>query len=288
MIFKSARLIERARGQEKIDELIKHRSKILVIHYSCESFINVIGRSPRITCIAVRIYDTNETKIFSLHVTGQIKQKDFNNISEAEFDHVEKDMLSDFFKFVKKYNTHKWVHWNMRNSSYGFEAIANRYRILGGHPSEIESQFKFDLPFILGNLYTFKYEKDEKPKKGKLLNLAIRNNISTREALQGADEADAFDNKDFLKLQMSTIRKVEMIDRILDHVILNKLKVKPWFITIYGITFFGIIEIVRNNYWLMALSTIILVVLGSAFEPLIQEIIDVKTWYQELKCYLEK
>jgi len=31
----------------------------------------------------------------------------------------------------------KWIHWNMRDVNFGFEAIVNRYKILGGKVIEI-------------------------------------------------------------------------------------------------------------------------------------------------------
>ena len=179
-------------------------------------------------------------------------------------------MLKDFSDFVKKHITYNWVHWNMRNSSYGFEAISNRYRILGGHLKDIEDQFKFDLPVILGSLYTYDFEK-HKP-KGQLLNLSFRNHISDRDALIGKDEATCFDNRDYLKLHMSTCRKVEIIDRILTLEEKNKLKVNASAIKIYGLTPLGIFEIVRNNWVLFLVWSIVVAVLGAVLEPVFQSI----------------
>ncbi len=85
------------------------------------------------------------------------------------YDELEKDMLDSFYEFVDKHHSYYWVHWNMRNASYGFEAIKNRYRILGGEPKEIDDDLKFDLPIILAKLYTKQYEQHEPD--GKFLNL---------------------------------------------------------------------------------------------------------------------
>lgn len=32
-------------------------------------------------------------------------------------------MLDAFFEFTKERKEYKWVHWNMRDSNYGFHAI---------------------------------------------------------------------------------------------------------------------------------------------------------------------
>lgn len=268
-IFKSERLDDRTKGLEIINKL-KNNSKTLIIHYSCESFFNLNGRTPRITSICVKNRGNNITKTFSIHLQAQFHKKELCCLTDVDYDFLEKQMLKDFSEFVKKHLTFNWVHWNMRNSSYGFEAISNRYRILGGHLKEIEEQFKFDLPEILGFLYTYDFEK-HKP-KGQLLNLASRNQISDRDALIGKEEATCFDNKEYLKLHMSTSRKVEIIDRILTLEEKSKLKVNSNPIIIYGLTPTGIFEIVRNNWVLFVIWNIIVAILGAVLEPVFQSL----------------
>ena len=269
-IFQSERLDDRKRGQDIIDRLKKSNNKTLIIHYSCESFFNLQGRTPRITSICVKNRGNNITKTFSIHLQAQFNKKDLCCITESENDSLEKQMLKEFFDFVKKHSTYNWVHWNMINSSYGFEAISNRFRILGGNSKEIEDQFKIDLPEILGLLYTYEFEK-HKP-KGQLLNLAFRNKISDRDALIGKDEAKSFEDREFLKLHMSTCRKVDIIDRMLTLEEKKKLKVNSGVIKIYGLSPLGIFEIVRNNWLLFLLWTILIGILGAALEPVFQSI----------------
>jgi len=266
----SERLDDRRIGLKKIEELKNKKSRTLVIHYSCESFFTIHGRTPRVTSIAIRNRDINTTIVFSIHLMAQIKGKDLSNLSLQDFDYLEKEMLKDFYAHLKKHQSYCWVHWNMRNANFGFEAIDNRFRILGGHPRNIEDQFRFDLPEILGLIYTYNFEKHNKPSKGQLLNIAARNKITLQDALKGKDEADAFDNRDFLKLHMSTIRKVEMIDRILTLEEKKKLKVNVWLYKACGITPAGIIEIVRNNWILFALWSLIMAIIGMALEPIVQ------------------
>lgn len=270
--FNSSKLEERRRGQSKIKDLKKTNNKTLVIHYSCESFFNTHGRTPRVTSIAIKNRGNGTSIIFSIHLSAQLLKKNLTNITDADLDLIEKSMLKDFFDFVKHHSTYKWVHWNMRNASYGFEAIANRYRILGGTPKPIDDEFKFDLPEILGNIYTYKFEKHKEPNKGQLLNLSIRNGVTTRDALTGENEATAFDQKDFLKLHMSTMRKVEMVDRLLSLEEQNMLKVDVSIIKSCGLTPSGIIEIVRNNLALFTLWSILLAIVGMALEPVIQHL----------------
>lgn len=266
----SERLEDRRRGNRKIEELKVKKDKTLVIHYSCESFFNTHGRTPRITCIGIRNRDNGITIAFSIHLMAQIMKKDLASLSDADFDLVEKAMLKEFYDFVKRHSGFRWVHWNMRNASFGFEAIANRFRILGGNPKAIDDQFKYDLPDILGLIHTYNFERHKKPTQGQLLNLAIRNKVTTRDALTGKLEADAFDARDFLLLHMSTMRKLEIIDRILTLQEKNKLKVNVNLFTACGLTIPGIIEVVRNNWILFLAWSLAMAVLGMALEPVVQ------------------
>lgn len=268
MFFTSKRLTERAEGLDLLREILKDKNKSVVIHYSCESFVTTHGRTPRVTSICMRYLGTAQTKSFSIHLQAQFDQKDFNNLSIADYDELEKKMLNEFYDFAKNHKDFKWIHWNMRDSNYGFEAIANRYRILGGEAFEIDEDRRFDFPRILSKIYTHGYEKNRPD--GRLLNLANRNDITTVDALKGVDESTAFDNKEYLKLHKSTLRKVDIIDSIIDRTDKNELKVVSKTKHIYGLTIPGIIEIVKNNWILILIWTILFYILGAATEPVIQ------------------
>lgn len=269
-LLSSERLDDRRMGLKKINELKEGKSKTLIIHYSCESFFNLQGRTPRVTSIVVKNRDSHTSISFSIHLMAQIKNKDISNLSDEDFDYVEKEMLKDFYSYQKKHLSYKWVHWNMRNANFGFEAIANRFKILGGHPSRIDDQFKYDLSDTLELIHTYGFEEHDKPSKGQLLNLCIRNRISIKDALKGAEEAKAFDNRDFLKLHMSTNRKIEMMDRILTLQEKKKLKTNAWLYQSCGISPTGIVEIVQNNWILFVVWSTVMAIAGMALEPIVQ------------------
>lgn len=270
MFFTSKRLMERTEGLDQLKEILKDKNKSLIIHYSCESFITTHGRTPRVTSICMRYLATAQTKSFSIHLQAQFEQKDFNNLTDSDYDYFEKKMLDEFYDFVEKHKDYKWIHWNMRDSNYGFDAIANRYRILGGDPYEIDKDRKYDFPRILGKIYSYGYEKN-KP-DGRLLNLAKRNNITTIDALKGVDESAAYENKEYLKLHKSTLRKVDIINSIIERADKNELIVGAKKKQIYGLTIPGLIEIVKNNWLLILIWTLIFYILGAATEPIIQQI----------------
>lgn len=269
-IFNSYRVNERRIGKKQLKKLDDLNNKILFIHYSCESFYGKAGYTPRITSIGVLNKENNESYIFSIHLTAQILKKDIKNLTTEDLDIIEKQMLDEFSQFVQMHLDYYWVHWNMSSASYGFQAISNRYRILGGSIINIPDTNKIDLPAIFGKLFTYSFE-GHKP-NGQLLNLANRNHISVRDALPGIDEASAFDNKEYLKLHMSTLRKVDIIDRLYTSYKSNKLIHNARIKEIYDITIPGILELIKDSPILIGIWSLIIFIIGAACEPIIQKI----------------
>lgn len=266
-IIKSPRIIARKNSNEKLKIIEMNRNKTLVIHYSCESFYNLEGRTPRITSICVKNRQSGEAIVFSIHLQAQLEHVDLNTCSLDNIDELEKNMLSEFAGFVNEHRDYYWIHWNMRNATYGFEAISNRARIVEADSFIIADDRKVDLLKILIDLYTSKFIQD-KP-NGKMLNMAIKNNISTRDALNGKEEADAFDEKNYLKLHMSTMRKVEVIDRILEELEYNTLDVVSKFNDIYGLSIIGIITLIRENPILFTTWSVIVFFIGIFLQNLL-------------------
>jgi hypothetical protein len=220
--------------------------------------------------------NTAQSKSFSIHLQSQFNKKDFTNLSLEEYDSLERELLEEFYSYAEQNREKKWVHWNMRDSNYGFEAIANRYRILGGTPFELSDNRKYDLARIIGQIYTFGYEKN-KP-NGRLLNLAESNNISTKNALTGEQEATAFEAKEYLKLHLSTLRKTDIIETIINRIENGTLKVKSRIREIYGLSIPGIIEIARNSWWILLIVSILSFIIGAALEPVIQNVFGTSTY----------
>jgi hypothetical protein len=271
-LLNSYRIDQRANAKKTLSKIEEANSKVLVTHYSCESFYDKPGYTPRVTSIAVLNRENNESMMFSIHISSQILGKDPLHLSNSELDSVEKAMLKEFNNYVKDHVNYVWIHWNMRSASYGFQAIFNRYRILGGSLTTIPDSNKIDLSETFGKLFTYSFEAD-KP-NGKLLNLAVRNKISTRDALPGKDEAQAFDDKDYLKLHMSTMRKVVIISRLYEEYKKGTLKINARNKEIYGLTLPGIIVLVKESRILLLIWTIITFIIGTVVSEIISIIIN--------------
>ena len=199
-------------AREVIEKIFADAQNVWVIHYSCESFHDrPEGRSPRITSIALRRLSDAQTSSFSIHKIAELKRVPFNKI-EDEYDCLEKEMLQQFYNHLKKFQQAQYLHWNMRDANYGFQAIEHRFRVLGGTDTEfhlVDDKSKTDLARLIIDIYGTAYIGHPRLEK-----LIERNKISPLDFMPGEKEAEAFDKKDFVALHQSTLRKVDIIANI--------------------------------------------------------------------------
>jgi hypothetical protein len=191
--------------------------RVVVIHYSCQSFYDIKdGASPRITSIAVRNLESGQTTSFSIHQKAEEDGLTPNQL-EPHYNRLEGLMLADFYTYVSGHAKHRWLHWNMRDSNFGFQAIAHRYKVLknGLHvaddrgPVEIPEDKLINLSDVLADKYGPRYIGDPRLKR-----LLERNRMGHKDFLDGAQEALAFDSGEYVKLHQSTLRKVDILAHI--------------------------------------------------------------------------
>lgn len=233
-----------------IKEMFDNDKNILIIHYSCESFYDIDnGKTPRITSIAVKYLDTEIDRSFSIHKIAEIEKiEDITN----NYDLIERKMLDEFYEFVKSHENYKWLHWNMKNINYGFEAIAHRYRVLGGTPFTMPNEKTINLAKLLYNIYGCHYIKNPK-----LYNLIEENNLKHKDLLNGEEEGVAFKDADYVKLHRSTLKKVDAIYNILDLAYLNELQTDASFVDKNGGKFMLIPYLVKEH---CIISTILIII----------------------------
>jgi hypothetical protein len=155
-------------------------------------------------------------------------------------------MLDRFFEFVRMRQHCNWVHWNMRDANYGFAALEHRYRVLDGSPIQISEDRKFDLSRALINLYGVDYISH--PRLEKLLE---KNKITAKDFLTGKQEAEAFENKDFVKLHQSTLRKVDCLANLFSRTFDCSLKTNATWFQKHGFSTGAIAECAKEH-WLVA------------------------------------
>ena len=193
-------------GWATLDSLFADAANTWVVHYSCESFYDrTSGTSPRITSIAVRNLGSAQTRSFSIHQMAELQKLPFDQI-EHQYDELERKMLKAFFAHVDSYKGGKYLHWNMRDTNYGFAALEYRYRVLGCNPTVIDDDKKFDLSRMLIDIFGTGYIGH--PRIEKLLE---KNAIKPLGFMTGKQEAEAFEKRNFVGLHQSTLRKVDIL-----------------------------------------------------------------------------
>ncbi len=199
----------------------KHPDQFYIIHYSSESLFDpeIGSHSPRITSIVVRHYATDQTVSFSTHTTAEYLSIAPNDLDQR-YDEIEKELLVQFYHFVRDRREKYWVHWNMRNSTFGFEHIEHRYRVLMGEdPPSIPVEVRINLNDELEIRYGSDYAAH--PRQASLM---ILNGGLVQGFMKGSDESNAFKQKDFIRMNTSTIAKVGFFHFVISAAIRGKLK----------------------------------------------------------------
>ncbi|WP_374531353.1 hypothetical protein [Acinetobacter sp.] len=221
------------------------------VYYSCESFYDRDdGRTPRVTSICVRNFASGQTSSFSIHKIAELKKISNEEIQE-KYDILEKEMLKEFFEYMQTYKNHIWIHWNMRDINYGFQALEHRFRILKGTPISLEESKKFDLSRALVALYGNAYISH--PRLQKLMEL---NHITAQDFLTGSEEAKAFEEKEFVKLHQSTLRKADVLANILGRTLDNSLKTNANWRERHGLSWRLILDLFFKHWIKATLATV--------------------------------
>ncbi|NCN68023.1 MAG: hypothetical protein GW908_11465 [Thiomicrospira sp.] len=140
---------------------------------------------------------------FSIHLVAEVNKVNKDGIHE-HYDDLEKEMLVEFYEFVKSHHDFLWLHWNMSNINYGFETLAHRYKVLTGSVApQLSDSKRFNLSTLIQAIYG--WDCVEKPLMVNLMNL---NDGRPRDLLTGLEEVEAFKNKEYVKLHKSTMCKV--------------------------------------------------------------------------------
>lgn len=223
-------LRRRSRAEFLLESLLEEPGTVNVIHYACESFNDPESEnSPRITVIAIRNMGSRQTVTFSLDNEAELANVSVSEIKD-NLDALERKMLCKFYGHVSTSRNCKWLHWNMRDTTYGFNALANRYRVLGKEPTEIPEPLLFDLSHILVDIYGENYVGHSRMKT--LLDLNGRMNS---DFLTGAEEANSFAKGQYSQISRSTQRKTHEFEVIARKVQEKSLKTENSLYSQYGL-----------------------------------------------------
>ena len=164
-------------------------------------------------------------------------------------------MLQHFFDYVSKYQGNSYLHWNMRDANYGFQAIEHRFRVLhdGNHPVYIvDDSNKADLSRLIQDIYGSNYIDDPK-----METLLYKNNIQPLDFLPGKQEAEAFENREFAALHLSTLRKVDVISNLAQRANENRLVTNTGWWEMNGGNPIRFLQSMSNNPYVVTASYIV-------------------------------
>jgi hypothetical protein len=243
---------KRAKGQ--LEEVFRDPETTVVVHYSCESFYDRDNpRSPRITSVAVRNLDSGQTRSFSIHLIAE--RRGLLEHIEDHYDDLERDMLVEFFEFMRVHQHFKWLHWNMRDANFGFEALENRLKALAKEPFHLDERNRFDLSRMLIGIYGIGYIGH--PRLESLLTL---NHITPLDFLNGPQEAAAFVDKEFVKLHQSTLRKADVLANLADRAHRGDLRTLATWWELNGKSMKRSIEWLKEHWLISAASVLVSIV----------------------------
>ncbi len=250
---RAGRILQRRKNaKEQLAAIMGQAERVIVIHYSCQSFYaRPDGASPRVTSIAVRNLASAQTETFSIHQVGERTAVPLEKVAER-YDDLEKAMLSDYYHYVQAHASFKWLHWNMRDSNYGFQAIAHRYKVLGGQRVDIPEGDRIDLSRLLVATYGLGYIGHPR-----LTKLIARNNISDLAMLGGEEEAATFNRGEYVKLHQSTLRKVDALANIVERANDGILKTDTNWARVYGLYPEALGEFLRDHPWVIIFSFLV-------------------------------
>ncbi|HHR6078415.1 hypothetical protein ABN239_09950 [Providencia vermicola] len=203
-----------------IKSVKKNPENFFIVHYSCQNLNDDNeALSPRITSIAINHFSSGQSVSFSTHSISEEMHIPRDDVIQR-FDEVELELLAQFYRFIRDRRDKFWVHWNMRNLTYGFEHLEHRYRVLGGSDAcVIAVERRLNLNDLIADRYGPDYAKHPK-----MLSLMELNGGRHRDLLSGEEEVACFENKEFLRMHTSTLSKVGFFSSAMSKLVSGKLK----------------------------------------------------------------
>lgn len=170
---------------------------------------------------------------------------------EHHYNELERQMLDAFYSYISAPIAKTFLHWNMRDKNYGFQAIEHRHRVLGGTPFVVPDDRKVDLSRLFIELYGTSYIGHPR-----LENLLRLNNITPRDFMTGKEEAEAFIAKKYVELHRSTLRKVDMFCNLATRAYDKKLRTNSTWKEIYGISWETLAHLCKNHPVITAIGVL--------------------------------
>jgi hypothetical protein len=212
----------RTAARDELGRAMASRRHAFVVHYACEGFEKP---DRRVTAIAARNLGTGATTCFDLETELRCAGIDPAKATDADLNRHERKMLGSFYAFVRKHPDHFWLHWNMRDTTFGFPALQNRQKALGGRVAPIAEQYRVDLASRMIDLHGDNYAD---PKR-RLADLAGHNGLASNYLIDGAAQAERLEDRDFASVTRSLVNRLDILYAIATKANEGTLKTRaPW------------------------------------------------------------
>jgi hypothetical protein len=199
----------------------KHPERYYLIHYSSERlFDEASGNlSPRITSVVIMHFQTRQIQSYALHAVAETLRIEREDVADR-YDDIERELLTRLFDFIREHRQSNWIHWNMRSLVFGFEHLEHRYRLLTKTEAPvIPIESRLNLNDIFKIRYGADYAADPK-----LKHLMALQGEMPKQFMEGAEESEAFKKMEFIRMNASTISKVQFFRHAIDLALRGKLR----------------------------------------------------------------
>ena len=217
---------ERRLATSNLKKLTEDPSKVLFIHYSQsktfddDDYGNI---SPIITSIVIKSLDNQIDQQFAIHFEADKADIPIDEIHDSYRD-LELRILRAFNDFVRRHQECNWIHWDMKNIHFGFEAIKHRYEKVFGDLkgyNEIPINNKKNLRDIIEGMYGESFVNG--PDTLKSLLKCNSGNIDNNTYLSSDIESTEFERKNFNNVVKSIDLKVDFIKKATNKLLRRKL-----------------------------------------------------------------
>ncbi len=194
-------------ARERLTKLFAQRQTAFVVHYACDTIFG--PNSARVTSIVARNLGDGSTHTFSLHQEAELQRLAPARALQC-LDDLERAALEKFVAFLGSHQRATYVHWNMRDSTYGFAALEHRYQCLGGSSTlPVHDSQKLDLAIVLNDIYGENYVP-----RPHIEHLAKMNALTVDGFVSGKDEPELLQKGQLKSILVSNTRKATLIAEI--------------------------------------------------------------------------
>jgi hypothetical protein len=233
--FTNLALNEQELARRTLNSVFAAPERVHVIHYALQQLRRHQREiAPPVAAVAVRNLGTGQSRGFSIKRVADVNGIDLARPPSAEvLLRLEYALLFELNEFLHDHAEDRFVHWYMRDDSFGFQALEHRFRkvladlnqsLYGARSPAVAASFgfgsgparfpiriadaaKIDLANLLRVLFG--------ATRISLHDLAARNGLQLSELIPGELEPAAFEAGNYAQLQWSTSTKTRVICELL-------------------------------------------------------------------------